>query len=534
LENVKTISQDKQSPEQSLDSFSASGENEISSSQEGSSFCSDESETNKLSDNEILPEKQDDQTEDSNLELDTQNDQNENTISTVKNSEFLEEQTYEREPPRLVGNCLLVLSDYLHEDESLEMWMQDDHSISERLFVVTQVCQFSRLLHQKGWCLIDIDPRSIQVSKPLNFYECSGIYPIDETLNHGMVGGYCAPELAFNQGPVNESMACYSLGALFYQLIHKRLPSQNDQSSQNTLEIERIPQIYQVLKICLAQNPDKRFSLSQLLDILINIRQGINTTKASWEIASSSTVGLSTSRLQNEDNFGVRQQQLSNSQTLLIGIVADGMGGMAEGEVASKIAVQTALDEPLPQQLKIGQECASWLEEIFQKANQSIANTVRDGGTTFSLILALNRDLMIAHVGDSRIYLIRNENIYKLTEDHSLVEMLVASGQITEEEKDSHPDRNVLTKSLGSNRRLNDGYVQLVNRFSNELYLSLEVNDIILLCSDGVWDLVQEDELLTMVNQYGVMEDYVNDVINLVLDRGAQDNATLLALKLVS
>ena len=98
---------------------------------------------------------------------------------------------------------------------------------------------------------------------------------------------------------------------------------------------------------------------------------------------------------------------------------------------------------------------------------------MRDGGTTLSITLAVGRDLAIAHVGDSRIYLLRQGEIRQLSEDHSLVAMLVASGQITPEESLDHPDRNVLTKSIGSKRRLSDGYVQQLSRSDQNLFLSL-------------------------------------------------------------
>ena len=105
-----------------------------------------------------------------------------------------------------------------------------------------------------------------------------------------------------------------------------------------------------------------------------------------------------------------------------------------------------------------------WLLNLFQKANISIADAVRNGGTTLSVALAINDSLMIAHVGDSRIYLIRQGKMKQLSEDHSLVAMLVANGEITEEESLTHPDRNVLLKSIGSKKHLSEGYVQNLSR----------------------------------------------------------------------
>lgn len=287
-----------------------------------------------------------------------------------------------------------------------------------------------------------------------------------------------------------------------------------------------------MLKICLSPVPEERFPLSQLLSLLVETRQSLQISQIQWTVASRSTVGLSTSRLQNEDNYGVRQQQLSNSETMILGVVADGMGGMAQGEIASQLAVKTALEEPIPPKFKTIEQRAEWLVSLFQKANESVSNAVRDGGTTFSVVLAIAQELMIAHVGDSRIYLLRKgEKIRQLSEDHSLVATLVASGQITYEESLEHPDRNVLTKSLGSKRRLSDGYVQDLRRITQGLLMTLEDGDILLLCSDGVWDLVPTDELAGIFVHDEDLQAAVDQTIKQVLERGASDNATILGLK---
>jgi protein phosphatase len=250
-----------------------------------------------------------------------------------------------------------------------------------------------------------------------------------------------------------------------------------------------------------------------------------------WNIASYSTVGLSTERLQNEDNYGVRQQHLSNSETLILGVVADGMGGMSQGEVASQIAVKTILQDSFPPEFKTEEQRNEWLLNLFQKANISIADAVRNGGTTLSVALAINDSLMIAHVGDSRIYLIRQGKIKQLSEDHSLVAMLVANGEITEEESLTHPDRNVLLKSIGSKKHLSEGYVQNLSRTTSNLSMTLENEDILLLCSDGVWDLVPTQELAEIFSQFESLQMAVDQTIQRVINQGATDNATLLAMQ---
>jgi protein phosphatase len=205
---------------------------------------------------------------------------------------------------------------------------------------------------------------------------------------------------------------------------------------------------------------------------------------------------------------------------------------MAQGELASKLAVQTVLETPITADLTNQNIRGHWLISLVEKANNSVAQQVRDGGTTISLVMGLGRELMIAHVGDSRIFLLRNGQICQLSEDHSLVAMLFASGEITYEESLNHPDRNVLTKSLGSKRKLSPGYVQDLNRFGAGLSMLLEDGDILILCSDGVWDLVPADELAEIFSGDKILQSSADLTIKKVLERGAHDNATILALKL--
>jgi protein phosphatase len=138
---------------------------------------------------------------------------------------------------------------------------------------------------------------------------------------------------------------------------------------------------------------------------------------------------------------------------------------------------------------------------------------------------------MVAHVGDSRIYLIRQGKIQQLSEDHSLVAMLVANGEITEEESLTHPDRNVLLKSIGSKKHLSEGYVQNLSRTTSNLSMTLENEDILLLCSDGVWDLVPTQELAEIFSQFESLQMAVDQTIQRVINKGATDNATLLAMQ---
>ncbi len=448
---------------------------------------------------------------------------------TEDNSDYLEEELHEEkdffynEP----SEKILLLTQFPAENKTLEDWLKEPHSPEKYLSIAIQICQFFSYINQRKWCVVNLLPQLIEIGKPSKFFDLTTAYPIGEKPSSGLVGGYYAPELA-TAHDVHESMASYVVGALLYQCFHQKLPPSNHEFNY---EINPIPRIYQLLKICLSPIAEERFPLSQLLSLLVETRNLFRVKKIQWQVASQSTLGLSTSRLTNEDNYGLRQQQLSDSESLIMGVVADGMGGMAQGEIASQIAVKSVLEEPIPQEFLDEQSRADWLISLFKKANESIANTVKDGGTTLSLVMAIADRLMVAHVGDSRIYLIRQGEIKQLSEDHSLVAMMVASGQITQEESLEHPDRNVLTKSLGSKRRLSDGYVQDLKRTTDGLSMTLENDDILVLCSDGVWDLVSNKELTEIFISSQSLQSAVDKTINKVLEKGASDNATLLALQ---
>lgn len=455
------------------------------------------------------------------------------TDATNAASDYLEEECYpEEEMCADEGDRKLLLLTYLPEDNTtLQSWLGEDNSLESCLSITSQVCQFFRYIHKHGWCFVQILPQFIELGTPIKFFDLTGAYPLNEKLRSGLSENYAAPELAYGSHPIQEAMSSYTVGALLYHAIHKQPLSSTNQID---LKINPIPRIFQLLKIALSPLPEERFPLSQLLSLLVETRQSLQGTKIHWNVASRSTTGLSTSRLQNEDSYGIRQMQLSNSETLILGVVADGMGGMSQGEVASKLAVQTVLEEPIPAEFNTIEQKAAWLVSLVQKANESVATHVRDGGTTLSITLAVGGDLAIAHVGDSRIYLLRQGEIRQLSEDHSLVAMLVASGQISQAESLDHPDRNVLTKSIGSKRRLSDGYVQQLSRSDQNLSLALENSDILLLCSDGVWDLVSNAEIAQFFTHNETLQTAVDEVINCVLQRGAPDNATLLALELSS
>src|SRR5947209_6838692 len=143
-------------------------------------------------------------------------------------------------------------------------------------------------------------------------------------------------------------------------------------------------------------------------------------------------------------------------------------------------------------------------------------------GTTCTALAIVDRQLYFAHVGDSRLYLVREESISKLTRDHSYVGRLVESGIVRSEDAETHPQRHILTAALGSGREVSAD----ISREPIPLY----EGDSLVLCTDGLWGLVNEQEVASIAGE-NTPADACREFVNLALQRGGPDNITVLVLR---
>ncbi len=439
--------------------------------------------------------------------------------------EYLEDE--QTKPTNTSPNPKLLLLSYLPtEGQTLHIWLQKKHSREMSLALTNQVCQLFQQTYQQGWCFFQIIPQFIQVDSTIKFFDLSNVCLVGERVTSSRETDYCAPEIAFDC-TVSEGMSTYILGTLLYQSIYQQLP--DAKLNSNSLDIQSIPGIYQIISLCLSPVIEERISLTQLLKVLGETKQTFRNCKVQWDVASRSTIGLSRQRLHNEDNYGV-QQYSSSYNDMILAVLADGMGGLEQGELASQLAVQAVIETPIDCSTD-NDKCNEWLISVVKKANKYVTENINKGGTTLSIAWANSRHLRIAHVGDSRIYLIRKEMLCQLSEDHSLVAMLLADGDITYEESQKHPQRNILTRCVGSKETLKSGHVQTLQSFGSSSSILIEQDDIIILCSDGVWGLVPQTELAEIFTKNRSLKIAVNNTINLVLLRGARDNATIVAMR---
>jgi serine/threonine protein phosphatase PrpC len=223
-------------------------------------------------------------------------------------------------------------------------------------------------------------------------------------------------------------------------------------------------------------------------------------------------------RKANEDSFS--NSKLKNDDYLFI--VADGMGGHRAGDVASRLGVQTFLEyykqlrgneTPISEAMTLSLKEAN--ATILRKATSDFSK--KGMGTTFSALSISGNQAYIVHVGDSRIYLIRDSKIVRRTTDHTFVERMVMEGRITEEEARIHPQRNILYMSLGAKENM---VLDVIDRF--EIY----DGDIFVMCSDGLNNMVSDN----IIKEYALSfypERSTKELIKLANENGGMDNVTV-------
>jgi serine/threonine protein phosphatase PrpC len=253
----------------------------------------------------------------------------------------------------------------------------------------------------------------------------------------------------------------------------------------------------------------------------MNVKPGI-------EVAGLSDVGCQ--RENNEDSYlywepaGDEDFQRKGR----LAVIADGMGGHEGGQEASRLAVET-VREVYEQTLNDDPQAA--LVESFDAAHARIQEYAEQHpafqgmGTTCTAFVLRGRQLYFAHVGDSRLYLVRASRILRLTRDHSYVGRLVESGIVRAEDAEKHPQRHILTAALGAGREL------AVDSAEEGLHL-LEGDDL-LLCTDGLWGVVTEEELQTAVSGHAPAVSCA-ELVKLARQRGGPDNITLQVLHIGS
>lgn len=218
----------------------------------------------------------------------------------------------------------------------------------------------------------------------------------------------------------------------------------------------------------------------------------------------------------NEDYVGFHED--SNKKLY---VIADGMGGHNAGEIASKIAVENTIEFIFS--ARLNEQMDILLKEAIEASNNKIYEVsktdfaLKGMGTTITACLVTDNKMVVANVGDSRCYILENDNFNQITNDHSLVQELVDNGSITEEEAAIHPNKNVITRALGTTAKVE------IDIFSTDLSNVSKV----LLCTDGLTNSLTKEEIYQIITNNDC-ETSCNKLIELSKERGGRDNISVI------
>ena len=230
----------------------------------------------------------------------------------------------------------------------------------------------------------------------------------------------------------------------------------------------------------------------------------------------NSVIGMR--RTNNEDAIYINEQKN-------LYLVADGMGGCNAGEVASSTAISAFVKamenaengEILDKMMSAVAQCN---KEVYQKSRENIE--FLDMGTTLVAVTVENEKMFIVHVGDSRVYLFRENNLQQITTDHSYVMELVKIGSITREEAEVHPKRNIITRAIGIREDVE----------ADTIIEDMKQGDKILLCTDGLSNMVSKGEMTKILIEQCSTEEKVKKLVVLANEKGGLDNISLILIEI--
>ncbi|MBI6547069.1 MAG: Stp1/IreP family PP2C-type Ser/Thr phosphatase, partial [Cyanobacteria bacterium NC_groundwater_1444_Ag_S-0.65um_54_12] len=442
------------------------------------------------------------------------------------------------------GRAYLVLEQLEGRDLAFLLRSGQEISVQQAMDWVIQLCQALSQLHRRKILHLDIQARYVVISPDGQRVRLTGFHQamlLPCTHRPQAIPGYSPPEqFGYLEGQIDERSDIYALGALWHYML-----TGNDPESYWAIEEERFnlpdisafipdihPQIERLVRQMVVIDPLERISSvnelkNQLLALVNNpIRK----------VGSCSDVGMV--RKVNEDSLAVLELGFTTQgqrSGLGLYVCADGMGGVNAGEIASALAVDEVTSHVQNSLANLGEgnedlasDIRHHLQQAVKNANTRVYETGRYDaeltgmGTTITGALVFGQNVFVAHVGDSRCYVINKESIDKITRDHSLVGRLVEIGQLTPEQAANHPQRNLIYRSIGTYPNVE---VDLYQR-------PLKVGDWLLLCSDGLTGHVADEELQSIISQAKDPYQAAQRLVNLANQRGGEDNITVLLVQL--
>jgi PPM family protein phosphatase len=379
---------------------------------------------------------------------------------------------------------------------------------------IVDLARLNRYLHARGFSMVSIDPRDVLL-EPTRLQRLPNVHKIGDAIS-AEAPRYGAPERAAGH-KINGNEGVYAIGALLYHALTGQMPIEGEMLTS----FPEIPGVPQALTAMLSPSTT-RVNPSDALELASKLERAFEPRYA-WVLGTASTVGINPDRVTNEDSVGYRARRATgaaNNDTIVVACVADGIGGMAKGEDASQAAVSGFLDYPL------SEVSSQAVHEAIAFANARVIGAMegKNGGCTFTGVIADGDKLALAHVGDTRAYLITDKAV-QISEDHSMVAMFVKMGIIAAEAAHNHPDSNKIMRALGSNRELPPDYVELRE-------MTIPANAKVVIVSDGVWGVFPPKEFEVALLEPLEPQDLADRLVRQALQRSTSDNATALVMKL--
>ena len=226
-------------------------------------------------------------------------------------------------------------------------------------------------------------------------------------------------------------------------------------------------------------------------------------------------------REMNQDYYFSSDTAVGNLPNLFI--VADGMGGHKAGDYASRYTIERVVASV---SRNTGEEPIAIMKEAINKANELLVAESREDesksgmGTTLVIGTIIGNKLFVANIGDSRLYVV-GQNMRQITRDHSLVDEMVRLGEIDPSEARLHPDKNIITRAIGAQKNVKADFFEV----------ELAKDDYVIMCTDGLTNMVKDEEILDIVRINKEPEDIAEKLVKLANDNGGRDNITVTIIK---
>lgn len=239
------------------------------------------------------------------------------------------------------------------------------------------------------------------------------------------------------------------------------------------------------------------------------------------DLKAFSITDIGERRMINQDYVFCEDKQIGNLPNLFI--VADGMGGHNAGDYASRYCVEFFTKKVEASKLT---SPIAIIEEAIKDTNESLCNIAYEQselngmGTTFVVATIFDKEMYVANIGDSRLYVIGKE-IRQITEDHSLVEAMVKTGELDRSQARIHPNKNIITRALGANVTAQPDFFEV----------NLEEGDIVLMCSDGLTNMLDDETIAGIINEHDELEQAAATLVKCANENGGKDNIAIIIIK---